>query len=379
MNQVAELPTSTLKGTIYRPELDILRFFAFLLVFMTHTEAQSADHLGGHGVPVVIARALASFAIGGRMGVDLFFMLSAYLITDLLLREKAIFGQLNVPAFYVRRALRIWPLYFGFIAAVKLFPALEIPNSTFSKVNLIAFLLFVGNWSFVFLGSVYSVLGPLWSVSIEEQFYLVWPPIVSRLSRNGILIASAVMIFIANGDRAIEIVLYGHSLGKMWENTFVHMDLFAVGIAIAVLLDGAAPQFKWIYRVLMFAGGLLCFAVRGGAMFDAATGQGLLALFSYPTVVIGCALFLLAFLGAPIRSRTLEYLGKISYGLYVYHTAAVEFIYRSYPGHGVIHEILRIVLCLLATIAISAISYAILEKPFLLLKKRFTFVKSRPA
>jgi peptidoglycan/LPS O-acetylase OafA/YrhL len=381
--QVLELERPTVavraKSAAYRPELDMLRFFSFLLVFVTHTFGYSVEHLVAHHVPWVIALVVASLAIGGRMGVDLFFLLSAYLITDLLLREKETLGHLNVPAFYVRRALRIWPLYFWFIALVLMFPAIEVPNSAFSKVNLITFLLFVGNWSFVFGGRVYSALGPLWSVSIEEQFYFLWPPIVSRLSRKGILIAAAVLIVIANVDRVIEIEIFHHSLGKMWENTFVHLDTLAVGIAIAVLLDGHTPQFKWPARVSMFIGGLLCFALRGEAMFDATGSQGSMALLGYVTVVIGCALFLFAFLGAPIRSNALEYLGKVSFGLYVYHVAAAAVIDRLYPGHGATHEILLPTLSLAATIAIAAISYAILEKPFLLLKKRFTFIESRPA
>jgi peptidoglycan/LPS O-acetylase OafA/YrhL len=379
--QVLDRPTvfERAKSAAYRPELDVLRFFSFLLVFVTHTLGYSVEHLVVHHVPWVVALAAASLAVGGRMGVDLFFLLSAYLITDLLLREKERFGQLNVPAFYMRRALRIWPLYFGFIALVMVFPVIEVPNSAFSKVNLITFLLFVGNWSFVFGGRVYSALGPLWSVSIEEQFYLLWPPIVSRLSRKGILIASGVMILIANVDRAVEIEVFHHSLGKMWENTFTHLDTLAVGIAIAVLLDGKTTQFKWPVRVSMFLGALLCFAVRGDAMFDATGSQGTAALLGYLAVVIGCALFLFAFLGAPIRSNALEYLGKVSFGLYVYHVGAVSLIDRLYPAHGAIHEILRPILGLALTIAVATISYAILEKPFLLLKKRFTFVESRPA
>jgi len=261
------------------------------------------------------------------------------------------------------------------------FPAMEVENSAFSRVNLIAFLLFVGNWSFVFGGRVYSVLGPLWSVSIEEQFYVLWPPIVSRLSRRGILIASAVMIFIANADRAIEIMIFHHSLAKLWENTLAHLDSLAVGIAIAVLLNGKTSQFKWPVRVAMFIGGYLCFAIRGNAMAelaDAPVSQGNMAVLGYAIIVLGCALFLFSLLGAPIRSSVLEYLGKVSYGLYVYHVAALALVDRYYRAHGVTHEVLRPILGLIVTIGVAAISYRYLEMPFLKLKQRFTFVHSRP-
>jgi peptidoglycan/LPS O-acetylase OafA/YrhL len=369
------------KSAVYRPELDTLRFFSFFAVFGTHTLTYSAEYLAAQGVPRIIAKPFTAMAYGGALGVDLFFLLSAFLITDLLLREKETFGQLNISAFYVRRALRIWPLYFTFIALVMMVPAIDGPGSKFGSTNLWAFLFFVGNWSFVFgvlIHMVHSVLGPLWSVSVEEQFYLLWPPIVSRLNHKKILIASAVMALIANIDRVIEIVFFHHSAVMMWPNTLAHLDTFAAGIAIAVLLDGKAPAFGWPARILMSVGGLVCFAIRGDSVLsDEASGYA--ALFGYPIVVIGCSLFLLSFLGAPIRSRALEYLGKISYGLYVYHMVGIRLVDSIYAGHSATHALLRVILALAVTIVIAAISYAILERPFLLLKKRFTFVESRPA
>src|SRR5271157_1881088 len=95
----------------YRPELDCLRFFAFLGVFVHHSIPKEPSFFRAHGLPVI----LSNFSYAGAFGVDLFFCLSAYLITKLLLREKDLTGHLNVKAFYVRRILRIWPLYFAFV------------------------------------------------------------------------------------------------------------------------------------------------------------------------------------------------------------------------------------------------------------------------
>src|SRR5438552_17688903 len=96
----------------YRPELDVLRFGAFLLVFIHHGFPLTAAEYAGWGVPGVVAALLASGARAGALGVDLFFALSAYLITELLLREQRSHGTFSIRAFYVRRILRIWPLYF---------------------------------------------------------------------------------------------------------------------------------------------------------------------------------------------------------------------------------------------------------------------------
>src|SRR5947207_1159181 len=96
----------------YRPELDGLRFFAFLAVYINHTLL--LDPARGE----LWKRALGSIGTAGAFGVDLFFALSAYLITELLLREQKARGRIDVPAFYLRRMLRIWPLYFVFLGAM---------------------------------------------------------------------------------------------------------------------------------------------------------------------------------------------------------------------------------------------------------------------
>src|SRR5258706_246045 len=103
-------PSAVEKSSFYRPELDVLRFFAFFAVFLFHF-SHPADFYVEHGVPRWMATAGNSLMHAGVFGVDLFFVLSAYLITELLLREKSEFGTLDVRAFYLRRMLRTWLLY----------------------------------------------------------------------------------------------------------------------------------------------------------------------------------------------------------------------------------------------------------------------------
>jgi peptidoglycan/LPS O-acetylase OafA/YrhL len=108
------LPEKTsASGSFYRPELDTLRFFAFLGVFVFHMAPLTIETYEPLGW---IAPWLVAWFSSGAFGVDLFFALSAYLITTLLLREKETRGSLDVRNFYIRRILRIWPLYFAFIA-----------------------------------------------------------------------------------------------------------------------------------------------------------------------------------------------------------------------------------------------------------------------
>src|SRR5262245_41344043 len=100
----------------YSPELDVLRFFAFFGVFVFHAAPRNTEFYAGAGFPSWLSTFLISTFGAGAYGVDLFFALSAYLITSLLLRERSATGNLDLRGFYIRRILRIWPLYLGFVA-----------------------------------------------------------------------------------------------------------------------------------------------------------------------------------------------------------------------------------------------------------------------
>ena len=138
----------------YHPELDALRFSAFLLVFLFHA---SGSFRG-------IGRGPLHGFVPGAFGVDLFFTLSAYLITEILLREWRAKGSIDIGAFYVRRILRIWPLYFCFL----LFTWIVVPHLlTFERFPLrakVAYLVFVANWQWLLKTPVRSVAAILWSV-----------------------------------------------------------------------------------------------------------------------------------------------------------------------------------------------------------------------
>src|SRR5215218_7670570 len=130
----------------YHPELDLLRFFAFLAVFMHHALPRDAAYYTGAGVPPAVTQWLLTAKEAGSFGLDLFFALSAYLITELLLREHASQGSFSISAFYIRRALRIWPLYFIFLALTVLVVPTIFPKDSFGPIYIVSFTLFVGNW-----------------------------------------------------------------------------------------------------------------------------------------------------------------------------------------------------------------------------------------
>src|ERR1700730_9422778 len=191
-----------IRSQFYRPELDVLRFCAAVAVFIFHgfySLTRTSIFGASHGLTV--SPLLAMIGSGGY-GVDLFFVISSFLITQLLLREREETGTLDVKAFYLRRILRIWPLYFFFIGVCC---ALTFVNhSQHLEWKYIAGFLFLsGNWVFIFSGTPRSVAGPLWSISLEEQFYLCWPQVMKRAGPQGIARVAWGMLVVATIVRAI--------------------------------------------------------------------------------------------------------------------------------------------------------------------------------
>jgi peptidoglycan/LPS O-acetylase OafA/YrhL len=358
--------------------LDVVRFFAFLSVFVYHTLNVPLDHLVGRHVPLWFAQLQVSVSRAGAYGVDLFFVLSAYLITELLIREKETRGSLDVKSFYLRRILRIWPLYYFFIPLAALVPFLN-PEHAFTMRYVVGFLFLAGNWTTIAFGPPYSAALPLWSVSVEEQFYLFWPPVVARLSRRQIVFAAVGMIVLANATRVVVLLLHGNGW-SVWANTLARLDPMAAGILLAIFLHGRAPNVGFAMRFIMIAGGVAAIAITGH--FAAPWGSGvpwLGTLVSYPVVAASATAIVLGAIGIGTRSRPLEYLGKISYGLYVYHQMCIWITDKYlHVRNGVLHMCVREVVALALTIVVSAISYTLLERPFLNLKQKFAYVNSRP-
>jgi peptidoglycan/LPS O-acetylase OafA/YrhL len=374
------IPTGVGKPNFYRPELDVLRFFAFLGVFVFHFNDHPVSFYVQHGIPREAAIAITSFMESGVFGVDLFFVLSAYLITELLLREKDACGFLDVKGFYLRRILRIWPLYFFYIG-LALIPVFN-PGHAFTWREAIAYLLLAGNWSVVAWGwPMHSIIGPLWTVSIEEQFYLLWPPIVRRLGRGSLFFAAVVMLILSSSTRVAMVAIHGGP-NSVWCNTLARLDPIAAGVLLAIVLRGKVPKTNIFLRIGMLIGGgaLLCFVANCWKIHKPEQLEWIPTLLGFPVVAAGCTVIVLALLGIEHgMPRPLIYFGKISYGLYVYHALGNELSNSLIPvNRGFIELALRPFAALVVTMALASVSYVLLETPFLKLKKRFTHIESRP-
>jgi peptidoglycan/LPS O-acetylase OafA/YrhL len=165
----------------YRPELDALRFVAFLLVFLYHMLPDTKDPRVAH----VLGRfgpAFNAFGTACSFGLCLFFALSAFLICELLMRERETKGTVGVKQFYIRRILRIWPLYYFALALGVIFVFLT--GFQFGAIEKIGwFAIFMGSWYTATRFAYPLPIGPLWSISVEEQFYAFAPWLLKYLSR----------------------------------------------------------------------------------------------------------------------------------------------------------------------------------------------------
>jgi peptidoglycan/LPS O-acetylase OafA/YrhL len=362
----------------YEPELDCLRFAAFLAVFIFHARGYLEI-----ATPTVLRSTIAVICGAGAFGVDVFFVLSAYLITELLLRERKRMGNLDVRAFYWRRILRIWPLYFFFLGVACLLRFID-PSQQFGWKYLTGFSLLAGNWAVVLFGVPASVAHPLWSISMEEQFYLCWPPLVKKLSTRGIVLSAALMLMISNVTRLLLYIFVDPRNQSVWFNTITHLDPIALGILLALLLRTKRIGLTGFGRPLVFGislVALLAVSQYGELNWNLHSLSGL-GLFGYPVMALSCFGIVAATVGLSSRltqNSALIYLGKISYGLYVYHVLGLWITGRLF---GNLHAHLRGAFLFVAsfgcTVILAAVSYVVLESPFLELKKRFTYVPSRP-
>lgn len=361
----------------YRPELDVLRFGAFMLVFFDHTIPIEGSFWSNTPVPGAIASAIVAFSRGGAFGVDLFFALSSFLICTLLLMERDKTGTVDVPAYYMRRILRIWPLYFFFLLIAAPLMHFVIPAENMPLKYTAAFLLLAGNWACVLWGYPISVASPLWSVSMEEQFYLACPWVLKRWAHR-LLTIGAVMIGVSFVARFI-LVWHGAVHPQIWANTLARFDPIAAGAMLAVIVHRKEIVLNGLQRAALIVFGLGMITVLG-RVGDVA---GVKSLFTLPLGAIAVMALIVAMLGIRLPPasnpvvRALIYLGRISYGLYVFHYTFVM-LFNVNGTHAPAERMLRIGATLVCTIAVAAVSYRFLEQPFLRLKERFAKVRSRP-
>ncbi len=364
----------------YRPELDCLRLCAFGMVWASHAL------LSFHGL--LPAGLLVVLEGAGSCGVPVFFFLSAFLITELLRREERLTGGIEVRSFYLRRILRIWPLYLGVLAVYGLL-GLRFHGFHIESGRLLASLFLAGNWYIALHPLITTPMRSLWSISVEEQWYLLWPLLRRAFSPRvllagcGVVVASSYGLLFALVHTAAQGTLHVTA----WVNSGVQFQFLALGAAAAIFLAGRVPAIHAGVRCgLAAAGTAAILAASGLCRFKASAAHTAASLCGgYLLVALGAtALFFAAFgIADRICPKVLERLGQLSFGLYIFHEpgfflanalarrAAVPFSFSALAAEKAC--------ALLLTTGMAFVSYHAWELPFLRWKQRWTAVRSREA
>ncbi|MCO5259297.1 MAG: acyltransferase [Crocinitomicaceae bacterium] len=363
-----------MKTKLHFKNLDSIRTLAFFSTFLAHSFFTVNDSILTSGTykNVLIMAKIFGF------GVPIFFVLSGFLITFLLMNDFK-YNNFSLKRFYTKRVLRIWPLYFlVLIFGFLIFPSLRLfflKESYIENANYGMYLSFLGNFDQLYIGGEpYGVgLGPTWSVSVEEQFYLFWPLLLwlpMRKMNTKMLVVLLVLL--------ISFCLFTsdyYSLAN--RNTIPSMVNLAVGSLFGVLsnlnykkINEKVGRQGWWFLLILICG-IFYFA----NMKFVSWGISRL-LFSITTSVFIIYQIYCRSRYDLMRIPLIERLGKYTYGLYMYHCILIFFVFsifsKSLKWEDSIWSIIVIypILSLILSVLVSILSYKYFEKPFLRVKNQ---------
>jgi len=334
----------------YYPNLDWLRFYAAVCVLIAHVP----DFAATWGVTPVHMPLLDAVLLGSQDAVTLFFTLSGFLITALLLAEHRKRGAVNVKAFWLRRALRIWPLYFAVIGAVYLV------GQAWYGWEILLYLVMLPNVSRALGGLPSLLLGHLWSIGAEEQFYGIYP-LVARHKHSlpylliGFIVVKLVLTAVVQSGTPLQLFL-----------TWNRFEAMALG-GLAAWCAFERPQWASVlmrpFAVRVIAAGVLAALVFTPPAYAPAYDAPFAALMAVLILNLACNPRLVQ-----VDIRSTRALGSLSYGVYMWHPLAIYI-----ASQGAVYADLALVLRVVAlTLVIAGAGYVVIERPFLRLKGRLS-------
>lgn len=378
------------KAKIFFPNLDGLRFFSFLVVFLYHGHLSIFSYLKDSQPRTY---AVIEFLFQhGNLGVNFFFVLSGFLITYLLIKEKEFTGTIHVPNFYVRRILRIWPLYYlcvfiGFVGfgLLKKYTGQPIAETA----NPWYYTLFAANFDIMHTWPDKPdalLLSVLWSVAVEEQFYLTWPVILKfvplrfyRFVFPTIIVMSLVFRGFHTGDNDHEFAIrYFHTLSVIGDMALGGLFAYLVSYENrfrSFVINLRRPQIVLLYMVTLVV------TLYKHVLFPpgpAIVFERLVIAFLFGMIILEQNYSKNSLIKMS-RLRIISRLGIYTYGLYCLHFLGLYFAIKFMNAlrlNGSLSWVAfsMIVLALLLSVVISLLSYNFYEKWFLRWKDRFAFI-----
>lgn len=309
----------------------------------------------------------------GIFGVRFFFVISGFLITWLLLREGGLTGNISLRNFYIRRMLRIFPVYYTFLATCWLLEATGIAINITSSSQWCLSAFFLANY-----GPCKGPTGGLWSLGVEEQFYLLWPLMFVGLGLYrkkglpvGLLITAIVVAPILRGLKIVmdlnEAGIFGHRF-----SFFHHMDMLAIGCLGALLVWHYPGILHWIGTKWKSVVPLSLFSLSLPFLARDIQGLGIETVFGPTMQALGLLFLVLSSISSPtlvifriLHWQPIVWLGTISYSLYLWHS--VFLTGRYFGDNGSI----LVFLGLPVGVLVAALSYHYLEMPILGLRRRY--------
>jgi peptidoglycan/LPS O-acetylase OafA/YrhL len=379
---------------VFFPNLDGLRFVCFLMVFLFHAYKTIFENLRGkNGAQDKPFYGVSEFLFqNGELGVNFFFVLSGFLITFLLIREKEFTGTVHLRNFYIRRILRIWPLFYlcvfiGFIVV----PLLKSASGAASNeiANPLYYIFLINNFDYINGWPSFPdalILIVLWSVAVEEQFYLTWPILLKYIPKKVYPVIFSVIVVLTLVFRSFYTSNTDHDVAVRHFHSFAVIGDMALGGLMAYYCSYQSRFLHFITDMkrwqiwLIYAGAAACVLFRK-------------QLFELPVMMVFERIIIAFFFGFVIleqnyahrsfykfsKFKTLSRLGMYTYGLYCLHFFVISIMQSSFwkLGLGINNAgtaSLATLVALLVLIGLCILSFNYFEKPFLKLKERFAFI-----
>ncbi len=377
---------------IYFKNLDALRFLAAFMVVFAHAIEGYWDWYPKDKPAMFLKNNLGEMSFwgetwdkviqNGSFGVDIFFLISGFLITYLLISEKTKTGRINYPKFFVRRALRIWPLY---ICVLLVSPYL-VYKLKYEPPDYWPNILFYSNYHSIHLSEIGKdawqfPFAHLWSICVEEHFYLFWPLFVWLIPLKRLPSIMIALIVVSIGSRLYYFQFSPSTNLQTYLNTICRMDILIIGALYAWYYHkfGFKPKIsRWLRTVLYLV--LITYFFT----FNIHSSSNLMAVIFakiVPSLIAGMGMVYFIFntkenVKIP-GMKIWTYLGKISFGIYLISNLLIPFIIKKMLLKWQYHDLfLYFALTAFLTIGLASLMYYILEKPILKLKKRFEIVNT---
>lgn len=345
---------------VYFVGLDKWRFYAFLLVFWQHTGEFIFEKL--NSISIFKEFNFESIQFTGGIGVQFFFVLSGFLITFLLLRETENYNKINLGSFYLRRILRIWPLYYLILFCGVYFLPFVLSSYQFQG-DIFKTFFFLNN---IDVHNQTMVTGITWSVAIEEQFYLIWPIIFILFHKKKKLLIVAMII-------ASLSLFYNFSSGiNNYFSTIGNTIYLMIGCIGAIIFNSWKKYFYFLHNKLIKKVVVLTVLVLFLIRLKFPIVQFLILPLFFTLLIINEILS-----NSDNKTNIFTKLGKYTYGMYIFHPLIILlvkiFMDKLSMDYNFIfyYNALLIIVSFALTIVISIFSYKYFEKPFLKLKSKF--------